>query len=397
MMRLLLLLLLCLPISLAARNAVRTDSLPKGRPVHSIGLETHPGYVFPTRSFFKGDNAAGKAIRTTVSVHLKYAFRFAPDTRLGKLYPHTYQGVGLAYNSFFNKAEVGTPVALYVFQGAPIIRLTDRLSIDYEWNFGAAFGWEKYDPVNNPYNVVVGSRINAYLNLGFFLNWQPTADWRLTAGIDLAHYSNGNTNYPNSGVNTIGARIGVTRSWGETKPMKPVREKPSVLNNRFCYDLVLYGSTRKRGLIYPDHGELIPGRFAVAGLNFNPMYVVNKYFRAGLSLDAQYDESANLMEYLAEGTEGDEMRFYRPPFREQFAVGLSLRAELNMPIFSVNVGIGRNVICKGTDTEVFYQILALKAFITRRLFLHVGYQLSDFKNPNNLMLGLGWRFGQLQK
>ena len=397
MIRLLFLLLLCLPISLTARNVVQTDSLPKGRPVHSIGLETHPGYVFPTRSFFKGDNAAGKAIRTTVSAHLKYVFRFAPDTRLGRLYPHTYQGVGLAYNSFFNKAEVGTPVTLYVFQGAPIIRLTNRLSIDYEWNFGATFGWEKYDPVDNPYNVVVGSRINAYLNLGFFLNWQPTADWCLMAGIDLAHYSNGNTNYPNSGVNTIGARIGVARSWGETKPMKPVREKPSVLNNRFCYDLVLYGSTRKRGLIYPDHGELIPGRFAVAGLNFNPMYVVNKYFRAGLSLDAQYDESANLMEYLAEGTEGDEMRFYRPPFREQFAVGLSLRAELNMPIFSVNVGIGRNVICKGTDTEVFYQVLALKAFVTRRLFLHVGYQLSDFKNPNNLMLGLGWRFGQLPK
>ena len=397
MIRMLLLLLLCLPVGLAAQDSVRPDSLSKGRPVHSIGLEAHPGYVFPTRSFFKGDNAAGKAIRTTVAAHLKDACCFAPDTRLGRLYPHAYQGVGLAYNSFFNKAEVGTPVMLYVFQGAPIIRLANRLSIDYEWNFGAAFGWEKYDPVDNPYNVVVGSRINAYLNLGFFLNWQPTPDWRLTAGIDLAHYSNGNTNYPNSGVNTIGARIGVTRSWGETARREPVCEKTPILKKRFCYDLILYGSTRKRGLIFPDHGELIPGRFAVAGLNFNPMYVVNKYFRAGLSLDAQYDESANLMEYLAEGTEGDEMRFYRPPFREQFAVGLSLRAELNMPIFSVNVGIGRNVICKGTDTEVFYQILALKAFITRRLFLHVGYQLSDFKNPNNLMLGLGWRFGQLQK
>lgn len=28
------------------------------------------------------------------------------------------------------------------------------------------------------------------------------------------------------------------------------------------------------------------------------------------------------------------------------------------------------------------------------LFLHVGYQLHDFKDPNNLMLGLGWRFGK---
>ena len=132
----------------------------------------------------------------------------------------------------------------------------------------------------------------------------------------------------------------------------------------------------------------------MAGLNFNPMYCVNKYFRAGLSLDAQYDESANLKAHHVEGTSGDGLKFYRPSFREQFAAGLSLRAELNMPIFSVNVGIGRNLIQQGEDTRGFYQILALKAFVTRRLFLHVGYQLHDFKAPNNLMLGLGWRFGK---
>ena len=65
-----------------------------------------------------------------------------------------------------------------------------------------------------------------------------------------------------------------------------------------------------------------------------------------------------------------------------------------MPIFSVNVGFGRNLIQQGEDTRGFYQVLALKTFVTPRLFLHVGYQLHDFKDPNNLMLGLGWRFGK---
>ena len=63
-----------------------------------------------------------------------------------------------------------------------------------------------------------------------------------------------------------------------------------------------------------------------------------------------------------------------------------------MPIFSIYLGIGRNVICKGADTESFYQVLALKTDITKNLFQHVGYQLHDFKDPNNLMLGLGFRF-----
>ena len=161
MKRLFLFLFLSLFVCLAIR-ASRTDSLSGNRPSHYIGLEARPAYVFPTRSFFRGDNMTGKAINTSVSAHLRYAFRFAPDTRLGKLYPHAYQGIGLSFNSFFNNEEMGTPVVLYVFQGAPIVRLTERLSLNYEWNFGTAFGWKKYDLQDNPYNVVVGSRINAY-------------------------------------------------------------------------------------------------------------------------------------------------------------------------------------------------------------------------------------------
>lgn len=63
-------------------------------------------------------------------------------------------------------------------------------------------------------NRVVGSKINAYINLEFLLNWQLAPGTELRAGIDLTHYSNGNTGYPNSGVNTIGASIGVTRFSG---------------------------------------------------------------------------------------------------------------------------------------------------------------------------------------
>ena len=42
-----------------------------------------------------------------------------------------------------------------------------------------------------------------------------------------------------------------------------------------------------------------------------------------LSVDAQFDESANIKDYKLVGTYGDDIKFHRPPFREQFAVGLS--------------------------------------------------------------------------
>lgn len=392
----LLVLLLCLCLPLRADRRDTTTQARRFIPV--LGADFRPAYNFPTTDFFRQSNEAGKPVRTNLSGHLKLGFQFAPGTRLGDLYPHTVQGIGVAYNTFFNQREVGSPVALYVFQTSRIASLTRRLSLDYEWNFGASFGWKKADGEHNSYNDVVGSNINAYINLGFFLNWQLDAQTDLKAGISLTHFSNGNTRYPNAGVNTIGGSIGIARYFGRTDDRRQDAPAPLPAFKRYVsYDVVLYGATRKKG-IFPSNGEpvLVPGSFGIIGLNFNPMYNFSRYFRAGLSLDAQYDESANIGRHIANttGSPGaDDIRFHRPPFIEQFAAGLSVRAEVVMPIFSINLGIGRNIVCKGSDTDAFYQILALKTHLTDRLFLHVGYQLSRFKDPNNLMLGLGYRFG----
>ena len=334
------------------------DSITHNRKmIHKAGFDVCPSHLFATDDFFKGTNAAQRPLRSALSLHLKYAFQFGPDTRFGRRYPYTSQGIGISVNDFRNRAEVGRPVAVYVFQNSRII--------------------------------------NAYINLGLMFNWHFAPQWNVTAGAGLMHFSNGNTTYPNGGVNLLNGRFGLVYTFGrETAGGRrdKVRRfgdfKPHV-----SYDLVLYGAMRTKGYIWPDRAYLIPGKFGVAGVNFNPMYNFSPYFRAGLSFDAQYDESANLKDHIANDNIYDnELKFHRPPFREQFAAGISIRGEIVMPIFSINLGVGRNFICKGDDTDSFYQIFALKADVSRNLFLHIGYQLYKFKRPNNLMLGAGYRF-----
>lgn len=388
------LLLLFIAVDSFADNCETTST----RITHMIGADLRPGYVFPTHEFFKGSNHSGQRINSTLSGHMKYGFRFSDNTYLGKEYPHAIQGIGIAYNTFFNSSELGNPFNLYLFQTSRIASITPNLSFDYEWNFGAAFGWKQYDEENNPFNLVVGSKINAYINLQFLLNWQMTPSTYLRGGVGVSHYSNGNTSYPNSGVNTIGASIGVAYLLGNNRENRfsnfPSRNH--VLNSYITYDLIVYGATRKKGVFPEDLSPmLVPGSFAIAGLNFNPLYHFSNYFRAGISLDLQYDESANIGKHIANTyipSDPDEIRFYRPPFREQFSAGLSLRGEIVMPIFSINLGIGKNILCKGDDTNSFYQTFVLKTHITDNIFLHTGYQLYRFKEPNNLMMGLGYRF-----
>ena len=375
-----------------SHSEYKRDTLPfSQRFIHRLGVEGRAGYIFQTNPFLEYSNHQYKPMKNAYAGHLKYSFQLRPHTVADQAYIGAYQGIGVGYFNFGNPEELGNPLAVYLFQGGRIAQFSPRISLNYEWNFGASFGWQKYNSYSNPQNEVIGSEINAYINLGFMLNWQFHPQWNLTGGVDFTHYSNGNTHYPNGGLNPVGARVGVVHTFG-TEPAVAASIRPLAIKPHVSYDLVIYGATRKKGFATEYETCLVPGSFGVLGLNFAPMYNFNKYFRAGVSVDAQYDESANIKEYKVYESNGGDMKFHRPPFSEQFAVGMSARAELVLPIFSINVGIGRNVICKGDDTTGFYQVLALKTSVTRNLFLHVGYQLSKFKDPNNLMLGFGYRF-----
>lgn len=382
----------CFPVAASDKDSTSRKVIS----VPEIGFR--PAYTFPTKGFFRGVNAKGEPIDLTLSAHLRYGFRFNPESSFGRMAPGSVQGIGIACNTFFNSEEIGNPVALYVFQTSRLFSFSKRLSLDYEWNFGASFGWKPYNEVSNPYNTVVGSKVNAYINIGFLLNYRLSQRLCIKTGASLSHFSNGNTGYPNSGVNTIGGNLSLAWDFGNDENIRRQEtagaKRQPALRDRLSYDVTLYGALKKKGFLWDEStAVIIPGSFAVAGMNVAPMLGFGKHFRAGLSVDAQYDESANIVKYVAntEPPVDNDVKFHRPPFSEQFAVGVSARAEVVMPVFSINVGLGRNIICKGTDTDSFYQIFALKAFVSRNAFIHIGYQLFKFHNPNNLMIGVGYR------
>lgn len=382
-------------ISFAQENRNKdTLSFSTNRFIHKIGLEIRPAYIFPVNSFFKGENETGKPIRDAFSAHLKYAFQHPYNSAIDQLYGGAYQGIGLGYYSFSNRREIGNPIALYLFQGAQIARLSSRLSLNYEWNFGLSFGWKPYDYETNYWNTVVGLKTNAYLDADFYLNWALSDRFDLMAGLSLSHFSNGNTKYPNAGVNTAGLKIGLTYTMNrKLSDLSPARYQSAITDfpHHVSYDLVLFGSWRRKGIHFGDEKIVSPDTYTVLGFNFAPMYNFGYKFRAGVSVDGFYDGSANVYtdDYYAAGT---TMNFYKPSLSKQLALGLSGRIEYVMPYFTVNLGVGINALHRGGDLKGFYQVLALKMDITRNTFLHIGYSIHDFKRPNFLMLGIGFRF-----
>src|SRR5690606_3280921 len=93
--------------------------------------------------------------------------------------------------------------------------------------------WKPHNFTQNPYNVVIGSKTNAYLNAGLYLRWALTPHTDLATGIDFSHFSNGNTNFPNAGLNMVGLKIGVLYDLRKREPTAMLSKIPDSLLRRY--------------------------------------------------------------------------------------------------------------------------------------------------------------------
>ncbi len=373
------------------------DTIPSGfrlNPEWNLGFEATPGTVIHTNDFLKGKNQYDSEVNSTLGIDLRAGFRYNPSSREGIIYKGLYQGIGVASNLFFSPKPLGSPVSVYVYQGAPITHLSKNFWLGYEWQFGAAFGWRHNNDQDPHNNALVSTAVTAHMGLGLGFTYQLNKKCQLSFGLDVQHYSNGNTSWPNGGVNTVGAKVGIAYILNpqEDQQIDGRTLEQEADRKKWNYDITVFGAYRKRvvKLQNTEDPQICPGKFGILGLQFSPLRKLNRWVAVGPALNIQWDESAGLAPFWVEGTFGEDIKFRRPPIGKQLSVGLAAQAELTAPIFSVNAGLGFDFINPKGD-KAFFQSLTLKTFITKNVYLNVGYRLGNFKHQQNLMLGFGLR------
>lgn len=371
-----------------------SDTTATGHYVHQITFDYKPGAILHTNEFLRGGNSEVRTMNHNMSYHLKYAFSAPEQSREARIYRDAYQGVGISYDDFNH--QLGSPVSLYLLQGARIASLGSRVSLNYEWNLGLAFGWHPYDPESNPDNHVIGSKVTAYIGLDLYARCILSRHFDVKLGIGAAHYSNGNTQYPNLGLNTAQLSVGATYYINrQADRLLHRHEALPRADHGIVYDLVLFGAWRQRGIYEDGYPYALNGKAAVMGFNFTPMYTLNHWLRLGASLDGIYDRTANLVYDVNAPVNKYDDCYWQRNAAKQMALGVSARVEFSMPYFDINFGVGRNFLNGKNEFGGMYEVLALKMHVTRRAMLHIGYSLKDFHTPRNLMLGVGWRFGRV--
>lgn len=382
-----------------AEEERKGGSVEERSPVHSLSVTSGVDFVFSSfrdELLPEKDPADIVKVNSAIPVSLRYALSFNSN-KIPHYFPGGYQGVGVEFYNFgaaqshgMKRARnhIGYPVAAYLFQGGPVCSFGSSLSLNYEWNFGAAFGWKPFSATNDRINLIVGSRVNAYLNLGLTLNWKLNKNVSLMAGVVVNHFSNGNTSFPNPGVNSAGIKVGLTYVLNPPANGFESVTTDTLTQRRVEYDILLWGASRKRVYKGGETPVLLKGHFGCAGISFAPMYRLNSWWRVGGALDIQWDQSSDLKRNHLEGTTPDDIKFRTPRFARQLSVGLSAHGELQMPIFAVNIGCGYNLLAPH-ENRGSYQNISLKTYFGRLIFLNIGYQLRNFHQQSSLMLGLG--------
>ncbi len=354
---------------------------------HRVSVEVRPAYHMVTHYAMR---QGSRPLNNTLSLHARYSFSFSNNSRLGKLFPTAYQGIGIAAYTYWEHDLMGTPMALYLVQGSHIADLTANLAVGYEWNLGYSWGWHPNEAMNSRGNVMV--------NVAIPLTWRADDNWELAFTPDFTHFSNGDTHFPNAGSNMFGLRLGATYLFNTERTETPIKRLIRPGNTligksfaeRISYDIIAYGGWRADRFVENGTFFYVDEALPIAGINIQPTYHLNDYFALGTSLDIQLDSSLSLYNGVKDEN-GATIAYSRPSLWEQTEVGVSLRGEISAPIFTVGVGIGLNMHDVGYDMSRIYTTFSLKAHLTHRLFIHVGYRFNSTQYTHNLMYGIGIR------
>jgi len=108
---------------------------------------------------------------------------------------------------------LGNPWSLFGFYQAPIARF-GRFTLNTSISVGISYTSLILDPVENPFNDLVASHINMYFDWTLNLGVRLGERWDLQAGYGVNHYSNGNIQEPQKGLNNWGWNLGTSYSFG---------------------------------------------------------------------------------------------------------------------------------------------------------------------------------------
>jgi hypothetical protein len=222
----------------------------------------------------------------------------------------------LTYGFTVNLMDLGSDVAGYgIGSGAMLMAQSGRNGY-FLFGMGLGYLTQKFDAIENPKNVAIGSRWNGTMQLGYhweLVSWpgkkiaqstQIEHLWKLNMEAGLMHFSNANWSQPNFGINVPYLALGLKKSLVHSY-FRPYNDKQRVGVHRT--EISDLRECPNRGWKHPSTYESCMG--------FDPkLWLHSIGFRMGrrqIELDQRATFTNVLVDYVAEHSTGNRNHRWR--------------------------------------------------------------------------------------
>jgi len=231
-------------------------------------------------------------------------------TDFERIYNYPEYGVSLLYSTLGNDEIFGREFAVVPYYHLKIIS-RDRFNLYHELGVGLGYVGKIFDFENNYRNIAVGSHLNLHFNLKFGVNYRVYKKTILNAGVAFDHFSNGNTNNPNIGINYGSAFAGLGFLLGNERPKQTGDLAPH--QQQLKYELIgSAGAKRTRGVLESDW-------FYTGSLTFETKWSFLRAIHLGAGADMFYDPAAQTE------IEAQQRTDYKPS--DKFTTGIHFSQE----------------------------------------------------------------------
>jgi len=291
-----------------------------------------------------------------------------------EVYGYPTYGIGFFYTTLGNDEIHGRELAVFPFMK---FRIFGREKLHFSGLMGLGFGYatKAYNSETNPWNVVIGSKFNIHFQASLLVRYQFVKRLSIDAGLGFAHFSNGNTNEPNIGINNATMTTGLAYRIGDKTP-KVTNEFLPVKKHWYFEAGLTVGSKSTRSLQQSRH--------AVFGLTADVWKPLTRVLSIGVGPDLFFDTSAEteiLAKPDAQFSDGDEL-----------SSGLHVSVAFRYSKFRLIIQTGAYLLKENAVIDDFiYNRAMLRYDISEKVFAHVAMK-SHLHILDYPELGIGYRW-----
>jgi len=335
---------------------------------------TEDGVVAPTNIFVNGTNQNSVLINEFQAINIKLGTQTTGESLQEQIFNYPAWGIGFKALNFYNRTEIGIPLALYGYVDVPLLRFK-KFTVNAEMGFGVSFNWNSFNPITNKYNVALGLGQAFMSDGGVIMNYALAKHIDFVAGFNFSHYSNGALKLPNFGINSYGPKIGLKYNFYErpdfVKHQIPDFEPKGewVFSTFMGLKNVIFDSVnidiaeKYKGLFFPIYG-------------FSALYnvQVNHFSKIGIGATLNYN-GAVAAQVAIEDNELDEID---TPFSDKLQLSIYPSYELCIDKISVMLQPAFYIYRKkyAAASTIFHQRISINYKINDHLF--AGITLRDF-------------------